>query len=98
MSLPPVGPAVTLGMVGETPIQVTPVPADFASVATVIIGDTAYVRTLPPGWPTQPNSSPTLPPSQTGAGAATEIAPGATVTLFASEAAALVAADAATYA
>ena len=85
---------VQTGTVGGTPIQVDVTTLGSDVAVKVTINGTDYVATHPPGWPTRPQD--------TGAAAAegsvVTFATGSTVALLRCEAAALVAADAASYA
>ena len=85
---------VQTGTVGATPIMTDTSPVGFASVVEVTIGPTDYVATHPPGWPVRPF----LNGTEIAEGSAFTVLAGATVAFHSCEAAALVAAGAASYA
>ena len=85
---------VCVGSVGGVNIYADVTRLEPASAVSVTIGATGYAMNYPPGWPQ-------IRPTALGAGAAAVAAqiiqPGAQVALLACEAAALVAAGAASY-
>ena len=83
---------VTYGMVNGSPITGSVNSATLAAKQTVTIGANAYVRAVPPGYP-DPNQGTQIQTSLTAF--AQTLAPGAVVTLFSDEAAALINAGAA---
>jgi len=85
---------VQTGTVGATPIQVDATTLGSDVAVKVTIGGTDYIATHPPGWPTRPQDTGALPAEPS----TVTFAAGSTVALLRCEAAALVAAGAASYA